>query len=36
MIRDSSGTTVPNIVLPDNVSFVDVKPARIRYIIKQY
>ncbi|MBK7868025.1 MAG: hypothetical protein IPJ75_14200 [Ignavibacteriales bacterium] len=36
MIRDSSGTTIPNIILPDNVSFVDVKPARIRYIIKQY
>lgn len=36
IIRDSSGTTVPNIVLPDNVSFVDVKPARIRYIIKQF
>lgn len=35
MIRDSSGTTVPNIVLPDNVTFVDVKPPRIKYIIKQ-
>lgn len=35
MIRDSSGTAVPNIVLPDNISFIDVKPARIRYIIKQ-
>jgi len=35
MIRDSSGTAVPNIVLPDNINFIDVKPGRIRYIIKQ-
>jgi len=35
MIKDSSGTAVPNIVLPDNISFIDVKPARVRYIIKQ-
>lgn len=35
MIKDSSGTAVPNIVLPDNINFIDVKPGRIRYIIKQ-
>jgi YbbR domain-containing protein len=35
LLKDSSGLATPNVVLPDNLSFIDVKPNKIKYIIKQ-
>ena len=35
LVNDSTGTALPNIVLPDNITFIDVKPPRIKYLVKQ-
>ncbi len=35
LVSDSTGTALPNIVLPDNITFIDIKPPRIKYLVKQ-
>ncbi|OQY70591.1 MAG: hypothetical protein B6D45_11020 [Ignavibacteriales bacterium UTCHB3] len=35
IVNDTTGITVPKVILPETIDFIDIKPPHIKYIIKK-